>query len=333
MRADRLITLWLARLYASSNRDAGVLPILMYHSISREPEPGVHPYYQVRTHPEVFARHMAWLAAHGYRGVDLETGLQQWSNAPAHEPPVVCSSLSPREVGGEGRGEGTPAFLAGRPPQQLQGVSQQPRPVAITFDDGFQDVLTEAWPVLARHGFTASVFLPTAFIGEQRRCFQNQPCLTWNEVRDLRRGGLRFGSHTVHHGVLYGMDWPQIQEEIKVSKQDMEQQLGERVTTFAYPYAYPRSDGAYVSRLSALLRESGYECCVTTRVGRARQGDSPCTLKRLPANSLDDDRLFEAKLAGAYDWVGPAQHGFKTLQRWWNRTSGVPHGRSPALSL
>jgi len=315
VRADRLITLWLARSYASSNRDAGVLPILMYHSISREPEPGVHPYYQVRTHPEVFARHMAWLAAHGYRGVDLETGLQQWSNAPAHEPPVVFSSLSPREAGGEGRGEGAPAFLAGRPPQKLQGVPQQPRPVAITFDDGFQDVLTEAWPVLARHGFTASVFLPTAFIGEQRRCFQNQPCLTWNEVRDLRRGGLRFGSHTVHHGVLYDMDWPEITQEISLSKRELELHLGERVSAFAYPYAYPQTDGPYVARLSALLRESGYESCVTTCVGRVCPGDSAYTLRRLPANSLDDDRLFAAKLAGGYDWLGRAQHWGKWVRQ------------------
>ena len=102
----------------------------MYHSISREPELGVHPYYQVRTHPEVFARHMAWLAAHGYRGVDLETGLQQWSNAPAHEPPVVCSSLSPREAGGEGRGEGAARFTASAHVQKGHAASQPPIPAA-----------------------------------------------------------------------------------------------------------------------------------------------------------------------------------------------------------
>jgi len=193
-------------------------------------------------------------------------------------------------------------------------LSPQPQPVAITFDDGFQDVLTEAWPALSRHGFTATVFLPTAFIGDQTRRFQNRACLTWAEVRELRRGGLRFGSHTVHHEILYDLDWPRIQPEITDSKLELEQRLGERVTSFAYPFAYPQSDHAYVARLSALLRESGYESCVTTRVGRARRGDSPYTLKRLPANTLDDDRLFAAKLRGAYDWVAAAQSGAKWVR-------------------
>ena len=79
------------------------------------------------------------------------------------------------------------------------------RAVVITFDDGFRDFYTAAFPVMQEHQFTATVFLPTAFIGEDRRSFKGAECLTWEEVRRLRRAGVQFGSHTVNHPRL--VEW------------------------------------------------------------------------------------------------------------------------------
>lgn len=275
-RLDHLFTLWLFRPLISIRRatSAPSLPILMYHSVSNQPEPGVRPYYQTRTAPPVFATQMAWLKANAYRGLDLQTALEELSD------------------------------------DRPNGAA----PVAITFDDGFQDVYTQALPALQRVGFTATAFLPTDYIAESRRSFEGMPCLTWQEVQELRRAGIKFGSHTVTHPVLYECEWPRIESELRRSRAVLEHQLQETVTTFAYPYRYPEADRPFVAKFTAHLKAAGYTCCVTTCIGRVRPLDNRYLLKRLPVNSKDDSRLFRAKLLGAYDWLGRIQFLLKHLR-------------------
>jgi hypothetical protein len=75
--------------------------------------------------------------------------------------------------------------------QELRAGAPPRGAVALTFDDGYQDFAAEAFPLLQRHGFTATVFLPTAFIGNQRLAFKGFPCLTWAEVRALHSAPTR----------------------------------------------------------------------------------------------------------------------------------------------
>jgi len=308
MRPDRLITLNVvqpcrrvaSRFRSLITRDPSpnrCLPVLMFHSIADDPETAVSAYYQTTTKPEVFARQMARLKTEGFQGVDLSTGLT-W-----------LKSSSP---------------------------GSSVRPVAITFDDGFRNFYTEAFPVLQRQKFTATMFLPTAFIaGTQsksgdaksemppspgqlrpaRRQFNGRECLTWDEVRELRKAGIQFGSHTVHHPRLVTLSWPEIERELRDSKNELERQLGEPVTTFAYPFAFPQSDRAFRQAFRNLLTGAGYDCCVTTEIGRVKPGDDPYCLKRLPVNSLDDATLFRAKLAGDYDWLAYPQEMIKKFKR------------------
>ena len=184
----------------------------------------------------------------------------------------------------------------------------------VTFDDGYKNFLTAAVPVLKQFNFTATMFLPTAFIGKDRRSFKDRECLTWNEVKELHRAGMHFGSHTVTHPKLVELDWPQIKTELADSKKEIENQLGTAADTFAYPFAFPETNKDFVRRLSETLTETGYVCCATTRIGRAKPGDDLMQLKRLPANSCDDAKLFQAKLDGAYDWIAPLQAGVKKIK-------------------
>ncbi len=150
------------------------LPILMYHSVSDDPENGVVPYFKTNTAPSVFRRQMRQVAREGYKTLDLMEALRLLS-----------------------AGE--------RPPE---------RTFIVTFDDGFRDFYIHAFPVLQEEGFTATMFIPTAFISDQRRRFKNTECLTWGEVREMRARGIGFGSHTVNHPKLVELSLAQVKNEL-----------------------------------------------------------------------------------------------------------------------
>ena len=322
MRIDRFITLRCARPLRMLGRNRFraadwefhtsqcVLPILMYHSISDDPEAGVRPYYRLCTNPARFAEHMALLRSHGCRGVTLSEGLAWLNGSPTPGATVQRSQDSTIRLRSHS-GCGTPnsAFRTpdfGALPSVFRPRSSN-QPVAITFDDGFRDFYTAAFPILQQHGFMATMYLPTAYIGDDRRSFKGRSCLSWAEVRELHAAGIEFGSHTVTHRRLDTLTWPEIESELRESRATIEQGLDAQASLFAHPYAFPQENGGYVARLAELLRTSGYTAAVTTRIGRARLGVSLFTLKRLPVNGLDDGRLLAAKLAGAYDWLGTVQ--------------------------
>jgi peptidoglycan/xylan/chitin deacetylase (PgdA/CDA1 family) len=276
------------------------LPVLMYHSISDDSEPGVRPYYRICTSPRGFREQMQWLKDNGYQAVTLSAGLE-WlrtatQKAENRNPKSEIKTKASSEIS---------AF-------SFQLSAFQQRPVVLTFDDGFRDFYTHGVPALQHYGFSATMYLPTAYIGNESSChsspvtrhsFHGKECLSWNEIQELNRAGIEFGSHTVHHPELVNLPWAEIQSEIADSKAQIENHLGTAVKAFAYPYAFPQARRDFVSRFKDLLATSGYETCVTTLIGRHRPGADPLEIKRLPVNSDDDGRLFQAKLAGGYDWL------------------------------
>ncbi len=275
-RPDRLLSLYcfspLRKIVKSRNQ---AIPILMYHSISDNPEDGVHPYYRLATSPHVFAQHMDLLADQGYQVVGLDAAVK---------------------------------FLS----EDNSDNKDMPARVIITFDDGLLDFYINAFPILARHGFTSTVFLPTSFINDSNTSLTGRMFLSWPQVRELINAGFTFGSHTVTHKHLDRLPRSQVKHELQKSKETIEDRTGRHVQTFSYPYAFPENDRDCISFIRSTLQVCGYSCAVTTRIGTATPGEDLFLLRRIPVNNDDDPALFQTKLAGGYNWLYSAQYVVKS---------------------
>lgn len=188
--------------------------------------------------------------------------------------------------------------------------SEMQKSVIITFDDGYQDYYSTAFPILEKYGFQSTVFLSTGFIGGQ--FLNKKACLNWQEIRDLYKCGVSFGAHTVTHPALFNLK-EGIEKEIKNSKMMIEDSLGNAVLTFSYPGKLPENK-KFLEKMRNLLIQNGFKVGVSTRIGTSDEKDDSFFLKRVPVNSEDDIQLFKAKLESGYDWLYKVQKIYKKVR-------------------
>jgi peptidoglycan/xylan/chitin deacetylase (PgdA/CDA1 family) len=99
--------------------------------------------------------------------------------------------------------------------------------------------------------------------------------LTWDEVGNLHRSGVQFGSHTRHHCNLQTVSAAQAQEEIATSRRELEEILQEQVDTFAFPGGHVSDDSLRI------LAASGYALACSTRKGMNRRGEDVFRMRRV----------------------------------------------------
>jgi len=135
--------------------------------------------------------------------------------------------------------------------------------VAVTFDDGFANFFKHALSALDRHGFSATVYVVTGHVGKQNDWapppgdLGAQPMLSWDQIKQLDQAGIEIGAHTVSHPDLRQLTQDQVREEIVTSKQSIEQALGKKADTFAYPY------GLYGPAAAGVAKQAFQASCTT----------------------------------------------------------------------
>ena len=101
--------------------------------------------------------------------------------------------------------------------------------------------------------------------------------LDWGQIREMHAAGIEFGSHTVTHPILSRIPHDELFKEVQESKQQLCEQLGTQILSFAYPNG-KASD--YNGGVKSMLKECGYVCAVTTQPGFNRSFSDPFELKR-----------------------------------------------------
>ncbi|MGB6241985.1 MAG: polysaccharide deacetylase family protein [Castellaniella sp.] len=214
-----------------------MIPILMYHQIG-EPNPRGTPYRGLTVHPGDFRRQMVWLRRLGYRGLSM-------------------AQLMP--------------YLRGE---------KQGKVFGLTFDDGYQNVLDHAVPILEDCGFHATNYFVVRQLGgsnvwDRPEGVPASALMDARGLKDWAAAGHEVGSHTLNHPVLPRLSPELALNEIRDSRDALEQMAGAQVKAFCYPY------GHFTPALAACVREAGYDSATTTAGGLARRTDDLFALPRI----------------------------------------------------
>jgi len=143
----------------------------------------------------------------------------------------------------------------------LSGKEKKDKQIAFTFDDGYESVYQNAFPVLKRYGFSATIFLITGYTGKENsweagfgRKFKH---LSWEQIQEMKESGLQFGSHTVNHPDLTRLHQNSLGYELKKSKEIIEDKLNQEIKFLSYPF------GRHNQLVRTEAKNAGYKAAFT----------------------------------------------------------------------
>jgi peptidoglycan/xylan/chitin deacetylase (PgdA/CDA1 family) len=157
-----------------------------------------------------------------------------------------------------------------------------PKSVLITIDDGYVSGYEVGWPILKKYGYPFTMFVYLKYINSGGKS------VTWTQLEEMRDAGIEIGSHTVSHEDLKRKpskapgsydDW--LKNEIEHSKKVLEEKLGIRCATIAYPF------GLHNAKVQEATRAAGYEAAFTTYGQRLGMTTDAMTLGRYDVTTKD----------------------------------------------
>jgi peptidoglycan/xylan/chitin deacetylase (PgdA/CDA1 family) len=163
------------------------------------------------------------------------------------------------------------------------------RPVVLTFDDGYGDFYTDALPLLKRHGFNATLFQTTGWVGKEE---EKKRMLNWRELAESEQAGVEIGAHTCQHPQLDQLPEKEMREELYVSKSELEDHLGLKVPGLAYPFGYSNA------KVRRMAKELGYDYAYAVGNAMTTTGADTFALPRLTVRRSTPMDEFSAMVNG-----------------------------------
>ena len=222
----------------------------MYHYISTPPADAGGYRIGLSLAPETFIDHLDYLQAEGYTTIPLKDLL---------------------------------SYLATGNPEL------PPKPIILTFDDGYEDNYHNAFPALKARWHDGTFFIITDFAAEQRPGY-----MTWPQIQEMAAAGMEIGSHSRDHPNLAGKDVDYLVWQALGSAETIAANLGVHPHILSYP------SGAYDQLTIDVFRSAHYWGAVTTQQGDLHHSDHPFELKRIRITNAADVPHLAALLA--YDW-------------------------------
>lgn len=230
------------------------VPILMYHYISTVPanDPNKPLRRSLSVAPSVFRRQLDYLRSQGYSTITLN----QLFDALYYHAPLPS------------------------------------KPIVLTFDDGYEDAYTSAYPILKAHGYSGMFYIITGKVGWQGQ-------MTWRQLREMLANGMQMGSLTIHHvnlGQMLQNSPAQAEQEVRLSQLDLQNHLGIPIQQFCYPYGEPFHHGspALQQAAIALLAKNGYVGATTDPppLGNIQSSQQPFMLLRTRVDGRESFQAF-----------------------------------------
>ena len=181
--------------------------------------------------------------------------------------------------------------------------------VLITVDDGFRSLYATALPILRHYDLPAVAFISPSLIGSRGTTIQGQRAespedhLDWDELAALADSKIVIGSHAWTHRSMGRLPSSEVTEEVTRSREMLEQKLGKRVGSFAYPFG-TRAD--FNQTTADILPRCGYSCAFTSQHGPVCSGMEPFSLPRIKVEGGEGLWLFRLLVQGGLDgwrWV------------------------------
>jgi peptidoglycan/xylan/chitin deacetylase (PgdA/CDA1 family) len=184
---------------------------------------------------------------------------------------------------------------------------------AITFDDAFNSVRTNAVPELLSRGFPATIFVPVDCLGKDPGWEMDNGVddrvMTGDELRSLPEL-IELGSHSLTHPHLPTIDTERLGDEITTSRHKLAELIGSQVSLLAFPY------GEYDARVVGTCRLAGYERVFGIDPWPADPAGRDFVRGRVPVDPTDGRLMFHLKARGAYGWMIHASALKRGLARW-----------------
>jgi hypothetical protein len=166
--------------------------------------------------------------------------------------------------------------------------------VSITFDDGYKDTLTIAAPLLCKDNLPFHVFVtPANVISGDNRYLSETELVSLSKLP-----GVTIGAHGFSHQHLNTLQAAEITDELKSSKEWLENLTQRNITTMSYPH------GAFNSQVQEIAASVGYLYAATSSWGCYQVGFKPLEIPRIDVWNLDNQTTLKQKLNGQWDWIG-----------------------------